>query len=59
MTGLDHKRASLETREKFAATKDKAQKILADVHDNGFVGRYCGRLAYKFSISQSVKGGRA
>jgi len=38
MTGLDHKRASLETREKFAVKKEKTQKILAAINDGGIAG---------------------
>ena len=37
MTGLDHKRASLDIREKFALPKEKAKKILALVKDNRMI----------------------
>jgi len=38
MTGLDHKQASLETREKFAVTKEKAQKIFETIKASGLAG---------------------
>ena len=37
MTGLDHARASLGIREKFAISKEKAKKILALVKDNRMI----------------------
>ena len=38
MTGLDHKRASLEIREKFAITKDSSPQVLAVIKGGGIVG---------------------
>jgi len=38
MTGLDHKRSNLSVREKFAATKAKTEKTLADFRDAGVGG---------------------
>jgi len=38
MTGLDHQRSSLDVREKFAVTKEKAKRLLADFKDGGIAG---------------------
>lgn len=37
MTGLDHKRAELDIRGKFAVTKERTQRILASFKDSGIV----------------------
>ena len=37
MAGLDHKRADIEAREKFAITKEKTQQILTAIKQNGFI----------------------
>jgi len=38
MTGLDHKRAELKIREKFALTKDAAERILASIRELDCIG---------------------
>jgi glutamyl-tRNA reductase len=38
MAGLDHRRSSLDIREKFALTKEKAKRLLADFKNSGIAG---------------------
>jgi glutamyl-tRNA reductase len=54
MTGLDHKRSALDVRERFAVTKAKAGKILADFKNGGMGGcvilSTCNRTEFYASI---------
>jgi len=54
MTGIDHKRSALSVRERFAVTKAKAGKALADVKDGGISGcvilSTCNRMELYASI---------
>ena len=58
MTGLDHKRASLETREKFALTNEKTGQILKALKDVGIVGgnvliSTCNRTEFYASVPEA------
>jgi len=46
MTGLDHKRADIETREKFALTKEKTQQILESLNMNAVLISTCNRTEF-------------
>jgi len=46
MTGLDHKRADIETREKFALTKEKTQQILESLNVNAVLVSTCNRTEF-------------
>jgi glutamyl-tRNA reductase len=54
MTGLDHKRSNLGVREKFAVTRAKAEKMLADFKNGGIGGcvilSTCNRMEFYASI---------
>jgi glutamyl-tRNA reductase len=55
MTGLDYQRSSLDIREKFALTKEKAKRILADFKNNNNASGYviistCNRTELYASI---------
>ena len=55
MTGLDHKLATLNVREKFAITKEKTQQILMSVINSGLVGgcviiSTCNRTEFYASV---------
>jgi len=58
MTGLDHRRSSLEIREKFALTAEKAQRALADVKGSGIGGcvivSTCNRTELYASVADDV-----
>ena len=58
MTGLDHKRAELDVRERFALTKDMTGKILMAVKDRAGVGgcviiSTCNRTELYASVSEA------
>ena len=60
MTGLDHKRASLETREKFALTNEKTEQILKALKEGGVVGgsvliSTCNRTEFYASVPETEK----
>ena len=55
MTGLDHNRADIEIRERFALTKEKSERILAAVKGSGLVGgsviiSTCNRTEFYVSV---------
>ena len=58
MTGLDHKRASLNIREKFAVTKEKAKRVLEDLKNSGIAGcvivSTCNRTEFYASVPEST-----
>jgi glutamyl-tRNA reductase len=56
MTGLDHKRADLGVREKFAIPKERTQRILAFIKNSGIAGGFvivstCNRTEFYASVN--------
>ena len=58
MTGLDHRRSSLDIREKFALTTEKAKRLLADFKNSGAAGCVivctCNRTELYASVADGV-----
>jgi glutamyl-tRNA reductase len=56
MTGLDHQNSNLDIREKFALTKEKAKRLLADFKNSGIAGCViictCNRTELYASVSE-------
>ena len=57
MTGLDHQCSSLDIREKFAVTKEKTKRILADFKNSGITAGYvivstCNRTELYASVPE-------